>query len=211
MFKKIISLFVLSTGLAAPALAVSTPGDGNAVPVGFFFKPYVGADYQYISASYKDNIGGTGVSGGDLYADSFNGGDIHIGARVHKYLGFETGYFDTAHSSQSNILGTTVKSSAKLDGWTLDAMGYLPIGESQKFELIGTFGIARTTASGSARVNGTTYSENGSETKGRIGGGAEYWLTDNLNLRGLVRYQGADFGGFANDVIITSLGLNYQF
>jgi hypothetical protein len=192
--------------LSGAAYAAAAPTTDN----GFFFKPYVGADYQYSSVDYKD-IAGTNIGYGDIFADSFNGGDVHIGARVHKYLGFEAGYFDTASSSKSNILGTSLSSSAKFNGWTLDAMGYLPLGESQKFELIGLAGVARTTASGSITVNSVAYSASGSETKGRVGGGAEYWLTDNLNLRGTVVYQGADFGGIADDVIIASIGVNWQF
>jgi len=199
-----LAAVTMLSGAAYAANAPATTSDG------FFFKPYIGADYEYSNVSYN-NVTGTGVSYGDIFADSFNGGDVHVGARIQKYLGFEAGYFDTASESKSNILGTSLSSSAKFDGWTLDAMGYLPVDDAQKFELIGTAGIARTTASGTITVSGTTYSANGSETKGRIGAGAQYWITDNLNVRGLVRYQDADFGGIANNVIVTSLGLNWQF
>jgi len=146
----------LITSLAAVTILTGTAyaAAAQATDSGFYFKPYVGADYQYASVSYKD-ISGTPYNYGDIFADSFNGGDVHIGARVHKYLGFEAGYFDTTHESKSTILGTTASSSVKLDGWTFDAMGYLPLGDSQKFELIGTAGVARTTASGSVTVSGT--------------------------------------------------------
>ena len=202
-----IATLAAATMLSGAAYAANAPA---TMSDGFFFKPYVGADYEYFSANYKD-VPGTGVNYDDIFSDSFNGGDVHVGARVHKYLGFEAGYFDTASSNKSGLLGTTASSSARIDGWTLDALGYLPLGDSQKFELIGTVGLARTTAKGSVTISGTPYSANGSETKGRIGAGAEYWLTDNLNVRGLVRYQDADFGGLANNVIVTSLGLNWQF
>jgi opacity protein-like surface antigen len=207
---------ILSTILITATLLTSTAyaTDAPVSASGFFFKPYVGADYQYSSVSYK-NIGNTAYSYGDILADSFNGGDVHIGARVHQNLGFEVGYFDNASESKSNILGTNATSSAKFDGWTLDAMGYLPIGESKKFELIGTAGLAITHASatGSVTINSTTYtgSTSKTETEGRVGAGAEYWLTDNLNVRGLVRYQSADFSGLANDAVVASLGVNWQF
>lgn len=180
----------------------------------FFFKPYVGADYQYSSVSYKD-IGNSQYNYGDILADSFSGGDVHIGARVHNNLGFELGYFANATENKSGILGTNATSSAKFSGGTLDAMGYLPLDDAKKFELIGTTGIAITSASaaGSATVSGTTYTATTSKTEAefRIGAGAEYWLTSNINVRGLVRYQTADLGGIANNAIISSLGVNWQF
>jgi len=202
-----IASLAAATVLSGAAYAANAPA---TMSDGFFFKPTVGLDYQFSSVSYKD-ISGTAFNYGDFLADSFNGGDVHIGARVHKYLGFEAGYFDNASSSKSNLLGTTASSSAKFNGWTLDAMGYLPLGESQKFELIGTVGVARISADDSTTVSGTTYSESGHETKGRIGAGAQYWLTDNLNIRGILRYQDADFSGAIKDVVIASLGVNWQF
>jgi len=198
-----LAAVTMLSGAAYAASAPATTADG------FFFKPYVGADYQYTSVNFN-SVPGTAYNYGDFFADSFNGGDVHVGARVHKNLGFEVGYFDTASSSQS--FSPTASSSAKLDGWTLDAMGYLPVDDAHKFELIGTAGIARTTASGSITISGTTYSlGSGSETKARVGAGAEYWITDSLNVRGLVRWQDADFGGAVNNAVIASLGLNWQF
>lgn len=170
----------------------------NAYASDFYFKPYVGADYDYTSINYNDNAD-------SILSDSLSGGDVHIGARIHKYLGFEASYFDTASSSKNvGILNTNVK----LEGYTLDAMGYLPVAD--KVELIGTAGVSRlkATLSLSGLLSGT-----GSdwETKARMGGGAQYWITDNLNVRGLVRYQGANFSGIVNNAVISSLGLNWQF
>jgi Outer membrane protein beta-barrel domain len=196
-----LSALAAASAQAAPA-PKSTPDDG-----GFFFKPYVGADYQYTSVDYN-GVPGTPYNYGDGFADSFNGGDVHIGARVHKYLGFEAGYFDNASSSKTIANG--LSSSVKFDGWTIDALGYLPL--AAKFELIGTTGVAFTSASGSAVINGTRYSlGSSSETEWRIGGGAEYWITENLNARGILRYQTADFNGIADNAVVASLGLNYQF
>lgn len=209
-----ILTFLAGVALASSAYAVETPGDSNVTPTGFFFKPYIGADYQYSAVNYKD-IGATQYNYGDILADSFSGGDIHIGARVHKNLGFEAGYYANISENKSGILGTTAVSTAKFDGGTLDALGYLPLDSSGKFELIGTAGLAIThaTATGSINISGTIYSASTSktETEGRIGVGAEYWLTENLNVRGLVRYQSADLGGIANDAIVSSLGVNWQF
>lgn len=193
------------------ALAVLFPSIASAANYSdFFFKPYIGADYQYTDVNFT-NISGTPYNYGDVFADSFSGGDVHIGARVHKNLGFELGYSDTLSESKSNILGSTASSSSRIDAWTLDAMGYLPLGASQKFELIGDLGMARTNATGSVTISGTRYSESGFEYRPRAGVGAQYWLTDNLNVRGLVYYQDASFHSTVNDAIVGSLGVNWQF
>lgn len=203
--KKIIfaAAILLSANVQA---ATSKPAADDS---GFFFKPYVGADYEYTSASYN-NIGASNVSYGDIFANSFNGGDIHVGARVHKYLGFEASYFDTANSNKSNVLGSGIGTSSKYDGWSLDAMGYLPIDQKGKLELIATTGYAKINASGSATVSGTTYNANENDDAWRIGGGVQYWVTDNLNIRGLVRYEAIN-GTAINNAVLADIGVNWQF
>src|ERR1700693_2037350 len=92
------------------ALALFVPSIASAADSSeFFFKPYVGADYQYTSVNFK-NVPGTAYNYGSFFADSCSGGDVHIGARVHKNLGFELGYSDTLSESKSSILGTTASS-----------------------------------------------------------------------------------------------------
>lgn len=195
---KILLMVVLSANaaLAAP----ETSG-------GFFFKPYVGADYQYAKGNYKSE---DGISYSDIFPDSFNGGDVHVGARIHQYLGIEANYFDTAHANKSNILGTGINSSAKFSGFAVDALGYLPLGD-KRFELIGTVGVARTKVDGKLSLDGFFASENAHEVKPRIGLGAQYWVTDNLNIREIIRYQDANFDGLAKNIIIGTIGANWQF
>lgn len=168
---------------------------------GFYFKPYVGANYDYAHLNYKD--------GGDQLAeDNLNGGDIHVGARIHKYLGFEGSYLWTADGRKSDVLGSGINTSVSATGFALDAMGYLPV--MDKLELIATAGVSRLTEH--AKSSGAlVLSSTESETKGRIGAGAQYWLTDNLNARGIVRYQGADFSGDLSSAVIATIGLNWQF
>jgi len=199
----------LKTILCFSALGLLTaPAHAADAPSGFFFKPTVGADYQYTGVNYESNLFGTGVSGSDLASESLNGVNVHVGARVHKYLGFEAGYLWTDNADKSNILGTGLDSKVNVKGFNFDVLGYLPVDDAGKFELIGTVGVSRLKASFSIPTIGST---DDTETKGRFGGGAQYWLTDNINVRGLVRYQGADFGGTVKDAVTANLGLNFQF
>ena len=167
----------------------------------FYFKAYVGGDYQYTHIDYSDG-------NSDVLDKNLNGGDVHIGARVNQYLGFEAGYEDTAYSTKDNVLGSGFNTKIKLQGYTLDALGYLPVTDDKKLELIGTAGVTRLEAKLDIPGIGNG---NEWETKGRVGGGAQYWVSDNLNVRGLVRYQGADFDDTANNAIVGTIGVNYQF
>lgn len=184
--------------LTDSAYAMETTSNDN----GFFFKPYIGADYDYTHARYQG--GGTQIA-----EDNLNGGDIHIGVRLHKYLGAEASYFQTEQAGKSNVLGTGINTTVQLKGETFDIMGYLPV--YNKLELIGTGGVSSLKATLALKGVGGHLSESQTEIKGRIGAGAQYWLTDNINIRGIVRYQGADFSGSVNNVVVSSLGLNCQF
>lgn len=174
---------------------------GTAQADGLFFKPYVGADYQFTHIDYQDD-------NSSILAKSLEGGDAHIGARIHQNLGFEVGYLQTAEATKNNVLGSGFDTKLKLSGYTFDALGYLPITSDKKLELIGTAGVTRLKADLTIPGigSGTQW-----ETKGRVGGGAEYWLSDNFNVRALVRYQGASFSNVADNAVIGNLGINYQF
>jgi hypothetical protein len=183
--------------MAACMLASSPAMAGD-----FFFKPYVGASYDYVHANYQDD-------GDQIAEENLHGFDIHAGARIHKYFGIEGSYLWTADGTKDNVLGTGINTKVNVMGYALDAMGYLPV--TDKTELIGTAGVSRLRAHGRLEAGGAAAALSQWETKGRIGGGAQYWLTDNLNIRGLVRYQAADFSDTLDNAIIASLGLNWQF
>jgi opacity protein-like surface antigen len=171
------------------------------------FKPYVGVDYQYTNVNYQD-YPALGINGGDLAEDDMHGFNIHAGARLHQNFGIEAGFSWSESDDKNNILGTGINSQVSVYGANLDALGYIPV--TEKFELIGTVGLSYLTAkidfSGAA-----TATDDESEIKGRIGAGAQYWITENINARGIVRYQGADFDDSADGAVVANIGLNYQF
>lgn len=182
--------------------AVTSMSSAYAAEDEFFFKPYVGADYQY--NYYGNEDFGAGVKSDDIMDTGLHGGNIHAGARVHKYLGAEFGYFQTQEGSKDLAAG--IESNVKIKGATLDVLGYLPVAE--RAELIGTVGVSYAKADMDVTGLG---SDNESEWKPRLGAGAQYWLTDNLNARGLLRYQWADFKDSVDNAVIASIGVNWQF
>ena len=208
----LLSVSILAMTVAMPALAAGTKAAApassptTASDYGFFFKPYVGADYQY--SSYGDKDFG-GYKSSDVFQTGLNGGDVHVGARIHKYVGVEASYFQTEQGSKSNVLNTGINSSDRIKGGALDVMGYWPIAD--KAELIGTTGVSYSKVSGTLSIPGTSVSAHTSEWKARVGAGAQYWLTDNLNARALVRYQDASFDGDVAGAVVSTVGLNWQF
>lgn len=204
--KKILSALLLTTFIAGTAEAA--PAYNNN---GFFFKPNVGVDYQYTAVDY-DDIQGTGTfldgsSYETLFSDSLHGANFHVGARVHKNLGFEAGYLFTDKSEKDNVLGSGIDTKVDFSGFNFDVLGYVPVGDG-RFELIGTAGVTRLKAT--AKATGLSSADD-TEVNGRVGVGAQFWITDNINARGLVRYQGADFDGLADNAVIGNAGLNFQF
>lgn len=196
-------VFSVSAIHANAAQKVSAPVNDY----GLFFKPYVGADYQFVSPSYQ-NVPSTAFNFGDFISDSFSGAHIHAGARVHKNLGLEFGYLWTANETKSN-LGITTK--ANVSGVTFDGLGYIPLESAPGLELIGTVGVSRLKADIKVTLGALAGASSQSEWGFRFGGGAQYWLTDNINARAIVRYQTADFSGILDNAVMVNAGLNYQF
>lgn len=83
----------------------------------FYFKPYVGAEYQHTIVDYASV---DGISFDDVYEDNFNGGGIYLGARIHDHLGVEIGYNRTTSEDVNNVLGTGVQARAGLARYFLD-------------------------------------------------------------------------------------------
>lgn len=66
---------------AAAVTMMSAPAKAEE---NFYFKPYVGAEYQHTIVDYASV---DGISFDDVYEDNFNGGAIYLGARIHDHLG----------------------------------------------------------------------------------------------------------------------------
>lgn len=206
--------------LAVAALLATSGLSHGASAEGLKFSPYVGVDLQRSVYSYNDNYdigGGLVLDGNKVLEDGLNGANIHIGNQFNKYFGAELGYFRSLNEGKNIAAGTTVgnntvaatdfKTNIKTQGFTLDDLGYLPIDQAEKFNLIGTVGATWTKAE--VEIDGV--SEDESELGFRAGAGAQYKLADNLNIRGLVRYQTADFDDVADRAWVYSAGLNYGF
>ncbi|MCD8566375.1 MAG: porin family protein [Alphaproteobacteria bacterium] len=181
------------------------------------FQPYIGFDLQRNHVSYADDsVGGVSFNWGEGLEDNLDGLNIHVGNRFNKHVGLELGYFRTKEESKTFDLlpATPVTSKVMLQGVTLDALGYIPVTPNDKLELIGTAGVSYSWVDvelDTGALGLGTLKDDEGEFGFRAGAGAQFNITDNLNVRGLARYQSADFDGVADNIWVYTVGLNYSF
>lgn len=197
---RILFVTLAAITVALPAMAKPSVQSDS----GYFTRPYVGADYQYTHVS---NARANGLSANDLLETDLHGGNAHVGLRFHKHMGVELGYQATEAGKKDNVLGSGQSTTLQHQGVTLDFMGYYPI--ANRLELIGALGISEMYTE--AKVDGISAVETWN-TKARYGAGAQYWFTDSLNARTMIRYEGVDFdGNNAHNAVQATAGLNFQF
>jgi opacity protein-like surface antigen len=189
-----------------------------------YFHPYVGTDLTFMHVKYNDSYDGLGVTlnGNDLLNQDLYGLNLHVGNRFTRYFGAELGYMHTTSADKTvhagdavgpgTVAATDFKTKVKTQQITLDGFGYLPLDPKDQVDLIGTAGISWTKADIALNVPGLGGgSDDQSEFGWRGGAGAQVNITPQVALRGLVRYQSADFDDVADHAIVYTLGLNYSF
>lgn len=185
--KKIILAGVLLAATALPAKAEEVTG----------INPYIGIDLAYTDVNYDNGLSA-------ILDDSLLGGNIYAGIRPHMNWGIEAGYFRTQEGKKTTAL---TQSKVKLWGLTLDAMGYLPLSDDNRFELLGSAGAVYA----KAKVEGPGGSASDNDTEWRLGLGAQYHVTDAVGFRAMAHYQPADFDDTVDHLITYSVGVNYSF
>ena len=175
--------------LLAAVSAIALATSANALE----FRPYVGAQYNLTSASVKN------MPNMDMHTYS-----AFVGTDYNRYFGTEVFY---QNSNKWHKVVNGVKNKFDFEAYGLDAYGYLPLGCDRVFSLLGTAGIANydydvDNGAGKGEDNGLGY---------RLGAGMQYNVTNNIAIRGLVRYIWADkLDGF-DHMMEYSLGAKYSF
>ena len=160
--------------------------------------PYIGMDYAYTNLDLK---------GPAKHAkENFNSAKLNLGIDMGKHLGLEAFYqfggARKAHLREDQGGGTK---KFKFNAYGIDAYGYMPLGCAQKFSLVGTAGMA---------IYDTELKYNDKVSKSkvgyRVGGGAQYKLTDKMAARVIGRY-GYVGSKQLNHVAEVTAGLRYSF
>lgn len=167
---------------------------------------YFGMEYQQITADYGIS---NGVDWADIYADKFTGIALYYGLRLDDTMGIEIGSSSTTKEQKDFPTGAVSK--IQLRSISFDWLGYHLLKEENKLELIGSVGLARTTANVELTSSIVAAVDNETETKLRVGVGMQYEIAQNIKLRSMLRWLDADFGGVAKSASIFSVGLHYMF
>lgn len=176
----------------------------------FFFHPYVGAEYQFTHVDYDDI---DGINGDELFEDSFHGGGMYVGARIHENLSAEVSYSVSSIESKNNIQGTLDNSEIDFKVWSLDVLGHHALDAEKRFEVIGMLGIGYSKSSTTFNMvpglsaASITIKTDENDVALRTGVGMQYEFTDNWRVRSMARSQ---FYGDA-DLYSINLGVNYTF
>ncbi len=161
-------------------------------------KPYVGIDYVYDNADFK--------GAASEAKDNYNSGSINAGIELMDYVSLEA-FYQMAGERKAHLPvseGGELKSS--FDAYGLDLYGYLPLGCEQKFSLLATTGMA---------VYDTEIKQGGhkidkSRIGYRVGGGAQYNLTDHIAARVVGRYSYVGTRDL-NHLAEVTAGIRYTF
>lgn len=173
--------------------------------------PYVGVDYRQIW------VKGRGIWS-DRVHKSFPGGTLYLGAKFTENFGFEVGYNWTVNKHKSALISFNnpgvvlpsgfvaansglISTKVRFNSFYVDLNGYVPL--QNCWELIGTIGAGSMKPKIGVTVinNGTLtplqivalQSANGkARAVWRVGVGAQYLFSENVGVRGLIRYEGTD-------------------
>lgn len=169
------------------------------------FRPYVGIDYVYSKADFKDEASRLQDAG--YLEDKFNSGVINAGIKMGDYYSLEAFYQQSTSEKGDYFLydGMAHKAETKFDAYGIDLYGYMPVG-CDGLSLLGTVGLANY----ELEVKEMGQKETWSRVGYRAGIGAQYDFNDNWSARIVGRYSYIDTKAVDNLMEATA-GIRYTF
>lgn len=206
--------------------------------------PYIGGDLQYRYMNFKKNYGH------NLFNHNFPQINLYAGVKLNPYFGVEAGweaamtrYRKTTLTAGEIATGITIppalapglfKNRVKVYGPHADLVGYYPLDEACKLELIGSLGFAllkgafeRRSISMNNVPSNTVRTFKPYKALLRLMGGLQYKYDDNWSVRTTIGWENtrrlasvANEGGNPNgeipevkprDSFLASLGLVWRF
>ncbi len=174
-------------------------------------RPYVGLDYNYSDAAIAHHDQAWGYHGTfNAQENNYDSATVVVGTKFNTNFGIE-GFFQQSQNETRQFYG---KNTSRIQSYGIDALGYIPLGCEQKFELVGGLGVGsyelKTRA---ANTDGEDYIERRDKDEGigyRISAGLQYNVTDNVALRGMYRHVIVN-GSDLDRINEFSAGVRYTF
>lgn len=170
-------------------------------------EPYVGIDFQNRHMDFHKN------EGSQFFKKNSLQGDLFLGVKLHENFGVELGYEQSqrkkrnvsVNAGEANLGGTTFgangtyQSQSKVQGFHLDAVGFMPIDSVAKdVTLFAKVGIAKlkaklkrdlTSINGNPTSSVDVFNQKDSKYVLRLAAGAQYLITPNVGVRGSVGFE----------------------
>lgn len=184
---------------AACILTFSTAANAQQM-FGHEIKPYIGADYVYTHADFKES--------GNLLKKDYNSGAVNVGTRLGEFAGLEAFFQQSGQRKSSYMDGNDqINAKSKFYAYGLDLYGYLPLGCADKVDLLASVGAGNY----NLEVKNTPYGKYDKDHMGyRFGVGAQYNFNENVSARVMYRYTYVDTKYLDNLNEVTA-GLRYTF
>lgn len=168
-------------------------------------RPYIGVDVAMSSMDLEDNDYG---DYSEYMEDSHNSLSLVVGAKFNRHVGVEA--FIQQSSEEDKDYGEG-KTTNQYNAIGVDLIGYMPV--SHELELLASLGMAQYNFNVKEEYEDYEYWEKDSlNTLGiRLGIGAQFYMTDNVALRGMARYVQFSDDDIIKNMVEFSLGLRYMF
>lgn len=208
---------VISTSVSL--LAFNVAASNLNLKEQFDLVPYVGADAQWRHMGFKKGYGD------NITKKNYPQGNVYIGVKLNQYVGLEAGYERTTTvKKNTNVLGdeitlgttlnpidptvvTQLNSKTKISAFYANVVGFLPICEEYRLQLIGSLGIARTRLHMTVDIpvlnNQTLSSADAADLHRvylkkkwvpKIGVGLQHMFTCQLGVRAMLGWEGTARG-----------------
>lgn len=177
----------------------------NAMDMSSELKPYIGLDYVYSKADYKNEA--SRLEKDKLIKDNYNSGVINAGVKMGDYTSLEAFYQQSAtrKGDRYYLDGLAHKAKTKFNAYGLDLYGYVPVGCSG-FNLLGTVGLANY----DLEIKGAGGKDTWTRVGYRAGLGAQYDFNQNWAARVVGRYSYIGTKAVDNLKEVTA-GIRYTF
>lgn len=170
-------------------------------------RPYIGVDVAMSSMDLEDNDYG---DYSEYIEDSYNSISLVVGAKFNRHVGVEA--FIQQSSEEDKDYGEG-KTTNQYNAIGVDLIGYMPV--NQELELLASLGFAQYNFHVTDEYEDSYYEykeKDSLNTLGiRLGIGAQFYMTDNVALRGMARYVQFSDDDIIKNMVEFSLGLRYMF
>jgi len=188
--------------LATPALILAA--SAATANHGWGVMPYVGADAEWRHMNFQNGFGD------NLFRHDYPQGNLYAGLKFNDYVAVEAGYEATARKTRAVTLGAgslsggavlplnvQFHSTGQIKGPHANLVGFLPLCDQYRLELIGMVGVARLKANfvrTAVASNGTAISPSYTtfikrKSVLRLGGGIQQMITECWGIRAMLKWE----------------------